>query len=165
VGAATTAKAADPPPPLLYLHQPVAVVPSGCTFRFTPYGWLTSLHGGQTVRGRAVDVDASFVDIIDATLGSGGTLIGLMADFEARNGPVALFGDLVWTKNGVDGSGVRSRGVGPVAVSVGASADVAVQMAILEAGGAYEVARFARASREGPPRSHAWCAASMTVLC
>jgi len=72
VGAATTAKAADPPPPLLYLHQPVALVPSGCTFRFTPYGWLTSLHSGQTVRGRAVDVNASFVDIIDATLGSGG---------------------------------------------------------------------------------------------
>jgi hypothetical protein len=117
-------------------------MPSGWAYRFTPYGWLTSLHGSQTVRGRTVDVDASFVDIIDATLGSGGTLIGLMANFEARTGPVALFGDLVWSKIGIEGSGVTTRGVGPVAVSAGASADVAFQMAILEAGAAYEVARF-----------------------
>jgi hypothetical protein len=87
-------------------------------------------------------VDASFLDIIDATLGSSGTLIGLMADFEARNGPVALFGDLVWTKIGVGSSGVRSRSLGPVGLSGAASADVSFQMAILEAGGAYEVARF-----------------------
>ncbi len=106
------------------------------------YGWLTSLHGSQTVRGRTVEVDASFLDIIDATLGSSGTLIGLMADFEARNGPVALFGDLVWTKIGVGSSGVRSRSLGPVGLSGAASADVSFQMAILEAGGAYEVARF-----------------------
>ena len=58
-----------------------------------------------------------------------------MANYEARNGPVALFGDLVWTKIGIEGSGVRTRSVGPAAVSIGASADVAIQMAILEAGG------------------------------
>ena len=118
-------------------------MPSPWTFRFTPYGWLTSLNGTQTVRGRSVDVDASFIDIIDATLGSGGTLIGLMADFEARNGPVSFLGDLVWTKIAVDRSGVRSRSLAPGIVgSLGATADLKIEMAILEAGAAYELARF-----------------------
>ena len=95
------------------VEQPAAM-PSPWTFRFTPYGWLTSLNGTQTVRGRSVDVDASFVDIIDATLGTGGTLVGLMADFEARNGPVSFMGDLVWTKIAVDRSGVRSRSLASI---------------------------------------------------
>ena len=140
-GTATAVQASDPPEPRPVFVQPTAVS-SGWTYRFTPYGWLTSLRGSQTVRGRTVDVDASFIDIIDATLGSGGTLIGLMANFEARNGPVALFGDLVWSKIGIEGSGVRTRSVGPAALSAAASADVTFQMAILEVGGAYEVARF-----------------------
>jgi hypothetical protein len=90
-----------------------------------------------------VDVDASFVDIIDATLGSGGTLVGLMADFEARNGPVSLLGDLVWMKIAIDRSGVRSRTLSPGVVgSLNATADLKIDMAILEAAAAYEVARF-----------------------
>jgi hypothetical protein len=130
------------------VEQPAAM-PSPWTFRFTPYGWLTSLNGTQTVRGRSVDVDASFVDIIDATLGTGGTLVGLMADFEARNGPVSFMGDLVWTKIAVDRSGVRSRSLAPGVVgSLGATADLKIEMAILEAGAAYEVARFGVGSAE-----------------
>ena len=124
------------------VEQP-AEMPSPWTFRFTPYGWLTSLNGTQTVRGRSADVDASFIDIIDATLGSGGTLVGLMADFEARNGPVSFMGDLVWMKIAVDRSGVRSRSLAPGIVgSLGATADLKIEMAILEAGATYEVARF-----------------------
>ena len=117
-------QAADPAP-----RKPVAVPPAAAppawTFRFTPYGWLTSLDGTQTVRGRSVDVNASFVDIIDATLGSGGTLIGLMADFEARNGPLSFLGDLVWSKIAVERSGVRSRSFSPgIAGAVGVAADL-----------------------------------------
>ena len=43
---------------------PVAEAPAmpGWTFRFVPYGWLIALDGTQTVRGRSVKVDASFVD-------------------------------------------------------------------------------------------------------
>jgi hypothetical protein len=90
-GGVSVGQAADLPSRRSIIEQPAAI-PSPWTFRFTPYGWLTSLNGTQTVRGRSVDVDASFVDIIDATLGSGGTLVGLMADFEARNGPVSFWG-------------------------------------------------------------------------
>lgn len=133
------AGAADPPA----APQRLPVTASAWTFRFTPYGWLTSLNGNQTVRGRTVKVDASFVDVVDATLGQGGTLVGLMADLEARNGPFSIYGNLVWTKIGVDRGGVRTHRVTPdIAGTVGAAADVKVSMAILEAGAAYEVARI-----------------------
>lgn len=133
------AGAADPPA----APQRPPVMASSWTFRFTPYGWLTSLNGNQTVRGRTVKVDASFVDVVDATLGQGGTLVGLMADLEARNGPFSVYGNFVWTKIGVDRGGVRTHRVTPdIAGTVGAAAEGKVSMAILEAGAAYEVARI-----------------------
>ncbi|QEL24249.1 hypothetical protein FQV39_17930 [Bosea sp. F3-2] len=138
------AGAADLPPPAP-LSQPVPS--SAWTFRFTPYGWLTALNGNQTVKGRTVKVDASFIDIVDATLGEGGTLIALMGDLEARNGRFALFADVVWSKIGVDHSGARTRSAAPGIVgAVGAAADVKVSMGIIEAGAAYEVARFGSVS-------------------
>ena len=68
----------------------------GWTVRFTPYGWLTSLNGTQTVRGRSVKVDASFIDIVEKS----DSLLALMGNVEARNGPFALYGDLAWSKVG-----------------------------------------------------------------
>lgn len=134
------AEAADLPP----ATTPVPpVMTSAWTFRFTPYGWLTSLSGSQTVRGRSVNVDASFVDIMDATIEDGGTLIGLMGDLEARNGPFSIYGNFAWTKIGIDRSGVRTRAASPdISGAVGAAAKITFSMAILEVGATYEVARF-----------------------
>jgi hypothetical protein len=129
---------AAPPAPVIE-----APVPPGWTFRTIPYGWLTSLNGSQTVRGRTTKVNASLIDIVDDTIGRGGTLIGLMGDFEARNGPFALYGDIVWSKLGVEGSNVRTRSVVPgVAGAVGRSLSLDIEMAILEVGAAYVVVRF-----------------------
>ena len=83
------------PAPAAIVGAPVAL-PSGWSFRFVPYGWLTSMKGTQTVRGRSTKVDASFIDIVEKS----DTLVGLMGAFEARNGPFALYGDLVWSKVG-----------------------------------------------------------------
>ena len=121
--------------------EPISV--NDWTFRVTPYGWLTSLKGSQTIRGRTSDVNASFVDVIDKTLGNGGSLIGLMTDMEARKGNFALFGDVIWEKVSVGKSGARSRSVAPgISGSLGAALDLKYQMAIVEAGGAYEFARW-----------------------
>ena len=79
-------------------------MPPEWSFRFTPYGWLTSLKGTQTVRGRSTKVDASFIDIVEKS----DSLIALMGNFEARNGPFALYGDLVWSKVGIEGGNVRN---------------------------------------------------------
>src|SRR5829696_6648760 len=123
-----------PPPPVV---APIAA-PSGWTFNFVPYGWLTSMRGTQTVRGRSVKVDASFIDIVEKS----DTLVALMGDFEARFGRFALLADLVWSKIGFEGGAVRSRSLAPgISGTVGASLGLDVEMAILEAGVAYEIAR------------------------
>lgn len=63
---------------------------------FTPWDWLTALDGTSTIRGRSVKVDASFVDIAKES----DTLVALMGDFEARNGPFGLLANVVWSKIG-----------------------------------------------------------------
>ncbi|WP_245435511.1 Rz1 family lipoprotein [Microvirga calopogonii] len=123
------------PPPAPEIVTPA---PPSWTYRFTPYGWLTALNGTQTIRGRSVKVDASFADIVEAS----DTLVALMGDFEARNGPVALFTDVVWSKIGADGNNIRSRTLAPgVTGSLAASLGLDIEMAIVEVGAAYEVYR------------------------
>ena len=124
-----------PPPPEPVLETPS---PSGWSFRFIPYGWLTSMKGTQTVRGRSAKVDASFIDILEKS----DTLAALMGSFEARTGPFALYSDLVWSKVGIEGSNVRTRTPAPgIAGTVGQSLSLDFQMAIVEVGAAYEIAR------------------------
>jgi hypothetical protein len=136
IGAAIAADVA-PPVPAPIVEAPIAMPPVW-NFRFVPYGWLTSLKGTQTVRGRSTKVDASFIDIVEKS----DTLVALMGTFEARNGPFALYGDLVWSKVGIEGSNVRTRTPAPgITGTVGRTLALDVQMAIVEVGAAYEVAR------------------------
>ncbi|UVF19609.1 hypothetical protein HPT29_000145 [Microvirga terrae] len=124
------------PPPAPVIEAPA--MPSW-SYRVTPYGWLTALNGTQTVRGRSVKVNASFADIVEES----DTLVALMGDVEARNGPFALMANVVWSKIGVERSNVRSRALAPgVTGSLGTSLGLDIEMAIAEVGAAYEVARF-----------------------
>lgn len=112
--------------------------PPAWTFRATSYGWFTSMKGTQTVKGRSAKVDVSFIDLVEKT----DTLFALMGNFEARNGPLAFYGDVVWSKVGLSGSDIRTRTISPNIVgTVGGALDLNFQMAILEAGAAYEVFR------------------------
>lgn len=132
---ASSASAADVVP----AASPVpAEVSPGWSFRFVPYGWLTAMNGTQTVRGRSVKVNASFADIVEKS----DTLVALMGNVEARNGPWALYGDLVWSSLSFGADTTRTRSPVPAVVgSVGASLGLDVQMLILEVGAAYEVLR------------------------
>jgi hypothetical protein len=59
-----------------------------------------------------------------------------------RNGPFSFYGDLAWTKIGLERGDVRTRSVAPgISATVGATLGLDIEMAILEAGAAYEVAR------------------------
>ena len=132
------ALAADLPPPSPPVVAPVAA-PSGWTFTFVPYGWLTAMDGTQTVRGRSAKVDAGFIDIVEKS----DTLVALMGTFIARNGPASVYTDLVWSKVGLSGDTVRSRSAAPGIVgTLGAALGLDLEMAIVEAGASYEVARF-----------------------
>jgi hypothetical protein len=136
------AAAADLAPPPVPAPAIPATIP-GWQFRVTPYAWLTSLNGSQTVAGRTFDVNASFPKIIQNTIGDGGSLVALMADMEARNGPFALFGDLIWENITIAKGGAKSRSLAPgISGTLAADLDVQFQMAIVEAGGAYEVAQW-----------------------
>jgi hypothetical protein len=133
-GAAADLPANQPP-------QPIASSPNW-TFRLTPYAWLTSLNGSQTVRGRTTNVDASFADILQTTFDNGGTLAALMLDGEARYGSFALFGDVIWEKISISPGGLRSRSVAPgITGTLGTSLNADYTMGIVEFGGAYEFAR------------------------
>jgi hypothetical protein len=59
------ALAADLSTPSPIVAQPAAA-PTAWSLRFVPYGWVTSMKGTQTVRGRSAKVDASFIDIVDS---------------------------------------------------------------------------------------------------
>lgn len=113
-------------------------MPPAWSFYFVPYGWLTALDGTETVRGRSVKVDASFIDIVkDSDM-----LVALMGTFEARHGPLSLYADLVWSKIGFEGNDVRTRALAPgVTGTFGTSLKLDINMAIAEIGAAYEVAR------------------------
>jgi hypothetical protein len=37
----------------------------GWQFSFTPYGWATSINGDVTARGHTVDVNESFIDLVE----------------------------------------------------------------------------------------------------
>lgn len=134
VSLAGTGFAADMPPARIDVPY---VAPPGWTYRFASYGWLTSMQGTQTVRGRSVKIDASFADIVEKT----DSLMALMTNFEARYGRFSLYTDFVWTKVGVEGSNLRVRNPAPgIAGAIGTSLDLSVQMAIVEFGGSYEIA-------------------------
>ncbi|MHB2166445.1 hypothetical protein [Alsobacter sp. R-9] len=143
MGWAVPGWAADLPAPAPAAAPQVPVVDMGWTFRATPYAWLTALNGTQTIKGRTMDVNASFADIVDNTIGDGGTLVALMLDMEARYGKFALLADVIAESISIDKSGFKTRGVTPgVTGTLGAGLDMQYQMAIVEAGGAYEVGQI-----------------------
>ena len=134
-------KAAVPPAPIL----------NPWTFSFTPYGWVTLMNGSTTVKGRTVDVDVGFNDLMDLVRQSEipKDLFAFMGYFEARNGRLSLFADVVYMKIALNGSMVRSRGVDALNASVGASAGLKYEMVIAEMAAAYEVVRWGSTAAPG----------------
>jgi hypothetical protein len=61
-------------------------------FNFTPYGWATSVDGNATVRGHTVDINESFIDIVEKS----DSILAWMSYFEARKGRFSLFTDVIW---------------------------------------------------------------------
>ena len=121
------------------------------TFSATPYGWVPLLNGSTTVKGRTVDVDVDFNDLMDLIRHSEipKDLFALMGYFEARKGRLSFFADLVYLKVGLDGSMTRSRGVDALNATVGASAGLKIEMFIAEFAAAYEVARWGSTGMPG----------------
>ncbi len=136
-----TSAGLGPQPPQTYA-QPLPA-PNPWQFTFTPYGWLMGIDGDVTVRGHTVDVNESFIDLVE----NSDSLIALMGYFEARRGPLALFTDVVWADLSFSGElQGQSNPIANLNVLVNAKAKLDYELTIIQAGAAYEVARWGGAA-------------------
>jgi hypothetical protein len=119
--------------------EPAQVAPAdqsdSWTFAFTTYGWLPWISGDLTVKGRSFDVDISAGQVIDALDWSG--IPAWFSYAEARNGRVALFNDIVYSKLSGSGDFAKSGPGGLATLSGNVKADY--EQAIVEVGAAYEI--------------------------
>jgi hypothetical protein len=117
--------------------EPVAPA-SQWRLNFTPYGWLPFLTGDVAVKGRTVGLDVDPIQVLEHL-----ERVPFMGYAEARNGPLALYSDIFYANLGLTASGVRSRGVRPeVGGTLGAALGLDFEEAVIEAGGAYEIAKW-----------------------
>jgi len=115
------------------LAGPIAPPGPQWSLTVTPYGWAPFIQGDVSVKGRTVDIDVNPIELLGDL-----TAVPLMAYTEARKGPLVLYNDIIFAKVGADGSVSRSvRGL-----TVGASANIDYELTIIEAGGAFVIARW-----------------------
>ncbi len=116
--------------------------PSQWQFSFTPYGWLIGVNGNATARGRSVDIDASFSDIVEKS----DSIMALMGYFEARKGPFSFFTDVVWQDLSFDAHRSTSGNPFPklpnVHVVLKAKAQLGYQSTIIQSGAFYQIAKW-----------------------
>src|SRR5262245_7890297 len=145
VGLSRPSLADEPaPPPDTSLTDP-----SGWRFRIALYGWAPSIAGNLTARGQTVDVNSSFIQILQKS----DSLIGYMGYFEAGKGRVGFYLDTVWAKLGFGSSSTSLRNpIAGLQVSTSSNTAVTYSFAIIEAGGLYEIARWP-GSPSGSPGS------------
>jgi len=103
------------------------------TLSFTPYGWLPFLNGDQTVKGRTVSIDVNPIEVLEHL-----ERAPWMSYAEARRGPLALYNDVFYGNLGIDASAARTFGSATLSASLG----VDFEQAIVEVGGAYEIAKW-----------------------
>ena len=116
-----------------------AIDPDAWRFRVALYGWAPSVAGSLTARGQTVDVNASFIQILQKS----DSLIGYMGYFEANKGKVGFYLDTVWARLGFDRSTTSYRNpIAGLQLSTSSNTAVTYSFAIIEAGGLYEIARW-----------------------
>lgn len=103
------------------------------TLSFTPYGWVPFLNGDQTVKGRTVSIDVNPIEVLEHLRRA-----PWMSYAEARRGPLALYNDVFYANLGIDASAARTFGSATLSASLG----VDFEQAIVEVGGAYEIAKW-----------------------
>ena len=117
----------------------VAPDPEPWRFGITSYGWAINIAGSLTARGQTVDVNASFIDLVQKS----DSLLAWMSYFEADKGRVGFYGDVVWTRLGFSRSTAAYRNPLPgLQLSATANAALVTDLVIAELGGLYEVHRW-----------------------
>ncbi|MEN8807871.1 MAG: hypothetical protein ABF291_10350 [Desulfobacterales bacterium] len=104
---------------------------SSWEFRVAPYMWFISLVGDVTVRGQESDLDLNFSDIWDELNIAG------MLTFDARKGKWGIFGDTIGANLG------KKKTVGGIRIHP------TVKLALLTAGGSYQLGKWKLSSAAG----------------
>lgn len=113
--------------------------PDPWRFNAAAYGWMMNVAGNVTARGKVVDVNASFIDLLQRSQSVG----GLMAYFEADKGKVGVYADFVYTSLGFGANTTSYRNpIAGLQISAAASAALTYQLFIVEVGGVHEIARW-----------------------
>src|SRR5262249_59018993 len=121
-----------------------AADPDAWRLRFALYGWAPSVAGNLTARGQTVDVNASFIQILQKS----DSLIGYMGYFEADKGRVGFYLDTVWAKLGFGASSASFRNpIAGLQISTSSNTVVTYSFTIIEAG-----RPLATPQRPRPPR-------------
>jgi hypothetical protein len=111
---------------------------NGWQFSFTPYGWMTNLNGDATVRGREVEINEDFFEIVEKS----DSLLAWMSYFEARKGRFAFFTDFVWADLGFPGHIDVQRSRPLATLNISGKAQLDYESFIVQSGIAYEVASW-----------------------
>jgi hypothetical protein len=113
--------------------------PDAWRYRIALYGWAPSIAGSLTARGQTVDVNQSFIQILQKS----DSLIGYMGYFEADKGKVGFYLDTVWAKLGFAASSTSYRNpIAGLQVSTASNTAATYSFAIIEAGGLYELVKW-----------------------
>jgi hypothetical protein len=118
--------------PPVYENRPLPAA-RPWTVIFAPYGWMPGLNGSTTVKGRTTDIDVGPFRVLEHIDGVPG-----MGYAEARNGPLALYSDIIYAPLSVGASRARSFG----GLSLDATAGVDIRETIIEAGATYEIGKW-----------------------
>ena len=116
-------------------------------FSTTYYNWAISINGDATAANQTIGMDASFIDFLTKSssfpLQFGGRV-------EASDGPLSLYGDVVWMQLRASGSVLQLRSpVADIGIAANADAQMRMTMTVGETGGAYELARWRLADAPG----------------
>lgn len=116
--------------------EPAAAPAGGWEFNFTTYGWLPWISGDVAIKGRSFSVDVNPNDALDA-LDWGSGIPAWFSYAEARNGPISIFNDIVYSRLAGSGDFARTGPKGLLTLSGNVNADF--EQTIVELGGTYEV--------------------------
>ena len=109
-------------------------------FSVSQYTWATAINGSMTAQNQTVGTDLSFIDFLTK---SSSFPLSFAGRFDASNGPVSFYGDLIWMQLRFSGSTLQLRSpFADVGIAANGDAHAKETLAIGEAGGAYELARW-----------------------
>lgn len=125
------------------VQQAPVADPNPWRFNLAAYAWLVNVGGSVTTHNRTVDINASFIDLVQKS----DSLLGMMAYFEANKGGVGFYTDFVFTKLGFTAAQTTERNPTAGLRITSASASLTYQMFIVEPGAVFEL--FRRRSADG----------------